>query len=252
MPVEARHIYRYPVKGLSAEPLDRVALTAGRALPGDRRFALARAAAGIDPDAPEWQPKGAFLMLMRDERLARLDTRFDAESGRLTIRRDGRQVAQGRITEPLGRGVIADFIAAFLDLRAGETPHLVEAQDRAFSDVPDPVVSLINLASVRELSRVLGTPVDLHRFRGNILVDGAEPWQELDWVERGLRVGGAEFEVVADIGRCAATNVNPATAVRDLNIPKTLLDAFGRNRMGVYAAVARGGAVAVGDPVTTL
>lgn len=35
-------IYRYPVKGLSAEALEAVALMPGEMLPHDRRFALAQ------------------------------------------------------------------------------------------------------------------------------------------------------------------------------------------------------------------
>jgi uncharacterized protein YcbX len=73
-------IYRYPVKGLSPEKLDRVALLPGECLPHDRRFAIALASAPFDPEWPAWLPKTHFIMLMRDEELARLQTRFDAES----------------------------------------------------------------------------------------------------------------------------------------------------------------------------
>ncbi|MBM3346199.1 MAG: MOSC domain-containing protein, partial [Betaproteobacteria bacterium] len=76
MPISVNAIHRYPIKGLSAEPLERVTLATGRCLPHDRRFALARASTVIDPVRPEWLPKTHFFMLMRDERLAELRTRF--------------------------------------------------------------------------------------------------------------------------------------------------------------------------------
>jgi len=77
-------ICRYPVKGLSAERMDRVALMSGQCLPHDRRFAIALGSTRFDPQRPEWLSKIHFIMLMRDEKLARLETRFDAESGVLT------------------------------------------------------------------------------------------------------------------------------------------------------------------------
>src|SRR5205823_7946051 len=82
-------IYRYPVKGLSAEPLEHVALTTGRCLPQDRRFAIALAATEFDPEQPKWLAKRHFIMLMRDEKLAELHTRFDAETGVLAVERGG-------------------------------------------------------------------------------------------------------------------------------------------------------------------
>ena len=46
----------------------------------------------FDPEAPKHLPKVAFLMLMRDERLATLSAEFDEETTTLTLRRDGKQV----------------------------------------------------------------------------------------------------------------------------------------------------------------
>jgi uncharacterized protein len=73
-------IYRYPIKGLSAEKMDRVVLATGECLPHDRRFAIALGSTVFDAQKPEWLPKTGFVMLMRDERLARLQTRFDRKA----------------------------------------------------------------------------------------------------------------------------------------------------------------------------
>ena len=107
-------IYRYPVKGLSAEKLDRVALTRGECLPHDRRFAIALGSTPFDPDRPEWLSKTHFIMLMRDEKLAQLRTRFDAESGILAIVEDGQALLRARMTEPAGCRLIAEFFEGFL------------------------------------------------------------------------------------------------------------------------------------------
>jgi uncharacterized protein YcbX len=83
-------VYRFPLKGLSAEEMDRVVLTPGECLPHDRRFAIALGSTRFDPEHPGWLPKTHFIMLMRDEKLAQLRTRFDAESGVLAIAENDR------------------------------------------------------------------------------------------------------------------------------------------------------------------
>jgi GntR family transcriptional regulator/MocR family aminotransferase len=57
------------------------------------------------------------------------------------------------------------------------------------------------------------------------------------------------FAVDRKNGRCGATNVNPTTGRRDLDIPGSLRAAFGRKNLGVYLIVHDGGQIAVGDPV---
>ena len=88
-------IFRYPVKGLSPEPLDRAALTPGETLLADRRYAIENGPSGFDPAEPKWLSKPHFLMLQRDQWLAPLRTYFDDASHALTIRRDGAVVAKG-------------------------------------------------------------------------------------------------------------------------------------------------------------
>ena len=75
-PAQIASLYRYPVKGLSPEPLPRVALRIGETLPADRRYAIENGPSGFEPASPVWMPKSYFLMLMRDERLAGLHSHF--------------------------------------------------------------------------------------------------------------------------------------------------------------------------------
>jgi len=242
-------IYRYPVKGLTPEPLAGVALSPGQGLPQDRRFALAHGSTNFDVTAPTWMPKTKFLMLMRNERLARLRTQFDEASGILTIQRDGKTVASGNILSQTGRTIIQDFFAAYMGSEALGAPKLLEAPGHMFSDVARKVVSVIGLASIRDLERVTRSPVDPRRFRANLYFDGGAAWQEFDWVGKEFRIGKARLRGVKRIERCAATNVNPETGDRDLNIPLTLQRGFQHPDTGIYADVVEGGEVAIGDEV---
>jgi uncharacterized protein len=250
MPATIASIYRYPVKGLSGERLDRVELAIDQGLPGDRQFALARAGTPLDTEETHWQPKTSFLMLMRDERLAALTTSYREADGTLTICRDGRKVVQAKLTTPIGRGVVEEFFSAYLRDQISGRPKLVTAaQQRMFSDHSEPLVSLVNLASLRDLERVVGETIDPLRFRANVYVDGAPPWSELHWPGAEIAIGDARLVVTEKIQRCAATNVRPGRGIRDMNIPKALQQGFGHADCGVYARVIAMGRIAVGDTV---
>jgi hypothetical protein len=179
-------IYRYPVKGLSAEGLDSVALIPGECLPHDRRFAIALGSTLFDPQRPEWLSKIHFVMLMRDEKLAQLQTRFDAQSGVLTITEDGRRLLRERMTETEGRRLVAEFFTDFLGPAVNGPLRVVEAPGHAFADArrkpnatTDKYVSLINRASIAALEAAMGVPVDPppisreHLFRRGIGVERA-------------------------------------------------------------------------------
>ena len=250
MTISVVDICRYPVKGLNAESLDAVPLEPDRRLPHDRRFALAHGASRFQATTPEWLPKSEFLTLVRSERLALLRARFAPETGHLTVERAGKQVARARATEPVGRAILEQFFSAFLRDEARGAVRLAEGDGFGYTDQSSPFVSIVNLASVRDLERVVGGPVDPLRFRANLYIDGGAPWEEFRWIGRDLSVGGARLVVAERNGRCGATNVDPATAERDLNILLALQRGFGHTDMGVYARVAAAGRIARGDVVT--
>lgn len=244
-----QRICRYPVKGLAAEPLNATTLSEGAGLAHDRRFAVAHgaSAAGFAPTG--WQPKSAFFTLVRHERLARLACQYDAEANTLAILRDGRQVVKGRLGEPSGRIVVEQFFRAFMGEESRGPVRLVDAPGVMFGDTADPLVSVINLASVRDLERVTRVSLDPVRFRANLYFDGGDAWAESTWPGCDLMVGEVRLHVIESITRCAATNVNPASATRDINIPLALQNGFGHMHMGVYARVIGGGDIRVGDEI---
>jgi GntR family transcriptional regulator/MocR family aminotransferase len=244
-------IYRYPVKGLSAQPLRGIQLDPGKPFPFDRIFALARGNAKIDPEQPQWAKKGLFVMLMLEEALASVRTRLDIETMRLTVAdADGAVLLTADLETATGRAEVESFFETLVPgLRA--RPVLVRSRAGHFMDKPDNVISLINLATVRSLEERWGQTLDPLRFRANLYIDGARPWEEFDWIGATLRVGDAVMRVDRRNGRCGATNVDPWTGQRDRDIPTALRAAFGHKDLGVYLVTEQAGAVVVGDQVAT-
>lgn len=243
-------IYRYPVKGMTPERLERVGLVAGETLPLDRAYAIENGQGRFDPEAPKHLPKINFLMLMRDERLAALEARLDDATHTLTLSRAGRQLARGDLTTPLGRRMIEQFLGAYMQTSLRGAPRIVAAPGHSFSDVADKCVHIVSRASVRDLERVHGMPVDPLRFRPNLIIDGAEPWAEFGWIGKTLTIGGVVLSVFKRTQRCDAINVDPVTAVRDASLPATLQRTYSHTDFGVYAHVTMGGEIAPGQSLT--
>jgi uncharacterized protein YcbX len=249
MSIRIASLQRYPVKGLSPEPLESASLTKGGYFPGDRLFAVENGPAGFDPEDPQHQPKIKFLMLMKNEGLARLKTRYLDSITTLFIEENGREVARGDLSTKEGRLAIEAFFRRFIPRELRGPPKVLSAPEGfRFTDSRRGYVSLINLASVRELADVVGAPVDPLRFRGNIHVEGLKAWEEFDLVGKVLATpSGVRLKVTKRIERCAATNVDPATGIRDLQIPKSLMQAYGHFDCGIYAEVLSGGSLGRGD-----
>ena len=249
MPV-LKSIYRYPIKGLSAQPLTRADIQAKKPFPFDRMFALVRPGAPFDIGQPRWGKKGLFVMLMLEEALARVRTTLDVETMQLTIAQDNRQLLVADLNDEEERVRVEQFFWQLLPAFRSP-PTLVRSPDGHFMDKPDNVISLINLATVRSLEQQWGVKIDPLRFRANLYIDGARPWEEFEWIGSDIRIGDGLFRADRRNGRCGATNVDPQTGRRDLDLPGSLRAAFGHKELGIYLIARETCQLTIGTHVAT-
>ena len=245
--MRVERISRFPVKGLSPEHMEDVDLAPGDGLPHDRRFAFAQGDSPFDPAAPTWLPKRNFACLMANARVAGIHSAYDPHAQTLLLRAEGYAPLVADLSDQAGRNQAAAWITAFMGEEARGALRLAEVPGHAFTDIPNKAVSIVGLASVAELGTRAGMELDPLRFRANVLFSGTVPFAELAWGGREMLLGKARLRVFKRTQRCAATEVNPATAERDAKPPKWLLQHYGHADMGVYAEVLEGGRVAVGD-----
>jgi uncharacterized protein YcbX len=248
-PIHVAALYRYPVKGFSPEPLDRAEIPAGGTMPFDRAYAIENGPSGFDPAAPAYFPKAYFLMLVKNERIAEFLTRFDDASGIFSISRNGALLAEASLRTAEGRASIEAWIAENFSRELRGAPKILTAPGHSFSDVSAKVLHLVNMASVRSLEEKFGRPVDPLRFRPNVVIDGAPAFSEFDWMEKEIQLPGLTLVGQKRTGRCAATNVDPKTGQRDMQIPRSLEAEYGHEDFGIYLAVKTSGTISVGDEV---
>jgi len=244
-------IYRHTIKGFTPEPLTAVDLAPGQPFPYDRLYAVENGPSGFDPAAPAFTPKQKFTVLANLPKVASVCTRYVEASGVLQASAPGVADFQARLTGPAGRAAFADWLTVVLGEELRGPLRMFEAPAAfRFTDHPQGQVSVLNLASVRDLEARIGNRLDPLRFRANLHVEGWPAWAENDWAGCAFSLGAGQATVFKPIVRCAATQVNLETAERDLDVPRALFDGYGHMFCGIYVHMTKPGRVAVGDPVS--
>ncbi len=241
-------IYRHPVKGFTPERLGAVALSPDTPFPCDRLYAVEDGPSGFDPQSPGHISKTRFTVLAKIAQVAAARTAYDEASGVLAASAAGHPDIEARLTDEPGREAFAAWLTAVLGPAAEGPLKVIEGPGHhRFTDHPLGQVSVVNLASVRDLGARIGRTLDPLRFRANLYVEGWSAWAENEWVGRTLGLGGVEAKVFKPIVRCAAVGVDPVSAQRDLDLVKALFDQLGHVWCGVYVQVAAAGSLAEGD-----
>ncbi|MGI3168883.1 MOSC domain-containing protein [Pseudooceanicola sp. C21-150M6] len=243
-------LIRHPVKAIGYEPLDRVALTEGRALPFDRHWAVAHTAAKFEGQPTEWQRKMNFLRGVTGAELMAIAARTEDATGKVTFTHP--KAAELTVDPMAEQQALIDWLTPLWPEDQPQPDRVVHVPGQAMTDWPDPFVSILGTGSLDALSDAAGTPMSPHRFRGNLWIEGWAPLEEFDLIGRTLRIGQAELEIRERITRCKATHANPETGQRDVDTMKILRDTWGHQDFGVYAIVTRSGEIAPGDEVTVL
>lgn len=241
MTAQVATLWRHPIKGIGAEPLQSAPLTPDRPLPGDRAWAVQHA--GAPADATGWRPCREFLRGASSPALMAI-TAQTAADGAITLRHPERPDLTVR-PEADSQALIDWLLPLWPDNRPAPT-RVVKAPETGMTDADFPSVAILNTASLRALGQRLGQDLDQRRFRGNIWLDGLAPWEEFDLVGREITVGTARLKIEEPITRCRATEANPDTGLRDAATLQMLQQGWGHQDFGVYARVVTGGDVALG------
>lgn len=248
MSLRLAHIFRHPIKSHGREELDAVALAQGRCLPWDRHWAVAHEAARLMGD---WADCANFSRGAKAPALQAIDATLDEATGTLTLTHPDRPTLTFRPDDADDAARFLDWVDPLVPENRARPAKLV-ATGRGMTDTMAPSVSILSLTSNRILARRMGMDLDLGRWRGNLWLDGLDPWEEFDLIDRTLAIGDARLKVIDRITRCRATMANPATGKIDANTLDALEEAYDHTDFGVYAVVTQPGTIGVDDPVTVL
>ncbi|MDE3739625.1 MOSC domain-containing protein [Pseudomonas resinovorans] len=238
-------LYRFPMKSAIGEPLQQARVDA-LGLAGDRRWML------VDAE------NGRFLTQRAFSRMSQLSARWNAVGG-LTLSAEGLPALDVALPEPDAnlRGTFVwgasmhvpdagDEAAQWLSDFLGKACRLVHVPDHRARDIPGSLLPeekvgfadgfpllLIGQASLDDLSERVGRPLEMLRFRPNLVVEGSAAYAEDSW--KRIRIGGIEFSVAKGCSRCILTTIDPATGERSADRePLTTLKTYRERDGEVY------------------
>jgi uncharacterized protein YcbX len=248
-------LFIHPIKGLTPQAETQVTLKAGHGVVGDRAFALMyNMSASSNSDIVPWMNKRNFAMQCDLPALAALDCHYDFPTTLLTIKHKDRELLVAKTNNSEERNLISAFFTGYLATELRSPLRLVGENDgkTRYPDRHVVHISLINQATLDQLSDIVGQPVDTQRFRPNIVFKDVPAWAEFDWIGQVLQLGSAQIEVTAPINRCLNINVNPKTGEQDLPLLSLLRQHFHHQQTGIVAKVIASGTIAVGDHLQPL
>ncbi|MCA8884308.1 MAG: MOSC domain-containing protein [Rhodobacteraceae bacterium] len=234
-------LWRHPIKSHGREALNRVTLTEGATLPGDRVWAVAHEASKADNSA--WSPCANFSIGAKAPGLMGINAELNAD-GTVTLTHPD----LGTLTlDPDREGDrLIDWTRPIMPRDRAASARVLRVPGRGMTDTDYPSVSLGNMASHRAVEEKLGQELSEKRWRLNIWLDGLEAWEEFGWIGAEVEIGTARLALREPVRRCMATTANPDTGLRDADT-LAALNSFGHQDLGLYAEVTRSGEIALGD-----
>lgn len=250
----------FPIKSLRGSPLETAQVCA-YGLEHDRRWML------VNPEAHMITQRECF-------RLATLTPSIEAEGLRVTapgeagvfVPYDAGSWSDDEVTVNVwGHGYVGVAAASPINQALGELIGMpcqllsIRAdvfrvkRDVAFHD--DSPILIISESSLEELNRRLAVPLPMNRFRPNIVVRDAAPFDEDGW--QRITIGDAAFRAVKACERCVITTIDQARGVPSGPEPLATLAKFRRTGEGVafgqyYRPEQAKATIRVGDAVTVL
>ncbi|WGI21695.1 MOSC domain-containing protein [Amylibacter sp. IMCC11727] len=245
--ITVTELFRHPVKSHGREALSAVTLTQGKTMPWDRVWAVAHDMAKFDDANPAWAHCVNFSRGAKAPELMAINVTVNESTNELTFTHPSLDPLTINPDLPADSAKLVAWTKPIMPADRAPSDRIVRAPDRGMTDTPFPSISINSHASLADLSATAGTQLSPLRWRGNIWVDGAAPWDEFNWIGRHARIGGALLKIVDPITRCPATTANPETGKRDVDTLKVLSETYGHKDFGVYAEVVETGEIKTGD-----
>jgi uncharacterized protein YcbX len=243
-------LWRHPIKSHGREPLDHVTLTEGQAMPWDRRWAVLHHQSKFDPANPDWVSCRNFVIGAMNPKVAGLWATLDDATGQITLKHADLDDLTFAPDQPDDQIRFLDWINR-LDLKIPAT-GIATLPGRGFTDDSKPTLTIMNTASHAAVEGFHGAPLETERWRGNIWLDGLAPWEEFDWIDRDIQIGGAIIRPHKRTERCKHTTANPRTGDRDADTLAALNNGFGHQDFGIAGVVIQTGKIALGDTAKVL
>jgi uncharacterized protein len=260
MRAEITSINYCPVKSISFQSIEKCKIKKNIGIIGDRIFAFAKdldkEQAKLFEESPG-ERKGKWnkvLTLKNSPALNKYNFLF--KNKKLTLTLKDKEILSIDINQSSEREALSNKISE-LESSLKQPITLMKNDDFPFFDtsISKKVnfvnsVSLLNIQSINDFEKKTNKKIEASIFRGNICINGVEPWKERDWVGKTIKINNVSFKVEKNIPRCVAINLKPKSDDNSFNLLQLLKKTYNHFDMGIYLTALDGGDISIGNQVS--
>jgi len=259
MSVEITSINYCPVKSVSFQSIEKCSIKKNIGIIGDRIFAFAT---GLDQDqaklfekSPD-ERKGKWNKILTLKNSPALNKyNFEFKDEKLTFIIKDKEILSIDINQLSEREALSNKIS---ELESSLKQPIVLMKNDAFPFFDTSIskkvdfvnsVSLLNTQSINDFENKTNKKIETSIFRGNICIDGVEPWKERDWIGKTIKINNISFKVEKNIPRCVAINLKPKTDDNSFNLLQLLKKNYNHFDMGIYLTALDDGEINIGNKI---
>ena len=259
MSVEITSINYCPVKSVSFQSIEKCSIKKNIGIIGDRIFAFAT---GLDQDqaklfekSPD-ERKGKWNKILTLKNSPALNKyNFEFKDEKLTFIIKDKEILSIDINQLSEREALSNKIS---ELESSLKQPIVLMKNDAFPFFDTSIskkvdfvnsVSLLNTQSINDFENKTNKKIETSIFRGNICIDGVEPWKERDWIGKTIKINNVSFKVEKNIPRCVAINLKPKTDDNSFNLLQLLKKNYNHFDMGIYLTALDDGEINIENTI---
>ena len=259
MSVEITSINYCPVKSVSFQSIEKCSIKKNIGIIGDRIFAFATSLdqnqAKLFEKSPD-ERKGKWNKILTLKNSPALNKyNFEFKDEKLTFIIKDKEILSIDINQLSEREALSNKIS---ELESSLKQPIVLMKNDAFPFFDTSIskkvdfvnsVSLLNTQSINDFENKTNKKIETSIFRGNICIDGVEPWKERDWIGKTIKINNVSFKVEKNIPRCVAINLKPKTDDNSFNLLQLLKKNYNHFDMGIYLTALDDGEINIGNKI---
>ena len=248
-----------PVKSVSFQTIENCEIKKDIGIVNDRIFAFAKdldaEQAKLFEKSPE-ERKGKWNKVLTLKNSPALNKyNFIFKDKKLTLTLKDKEILSIDINQSSEREALSNKISE-LESSLKQPLTLMKNDDFPFFDTSiskkvDFVnsVSLLNIQSINDFEKKVNKKIETSIFRGNICIDGIDPWKEREWIGKTIKINNVSFKVEKNIPRCVAINLKPQTDDNSFDLLQSLKKTYNHFDMGIYLTALDNGEINIKDKI---
>ena len=246
-----------PVKSLSFQKINKCKIKKNIGIEGDRNFAFSQnlnldEVKLFEKNPNERKDKWNKILTLKNSPVLN-KYNFIFKDNELTLFLKDKKILTINVNQPTECQKLSDKI---IELEKSLKQPLVLIRNENFPFFDTSIskkinftnsISLLNIQSIKDFEKKVNKKIETSIFRGNICIDGIDPWKEREWIGKTIKINNVSFKVEKNIPRCVAINLKPQTDNNSFDLLQLLKKTYNHFDMGVFLTALDDGEISTKD-----